>query len=39
MEFVGLTLLGGVVGGLLFGGLGAIFGLVMGFMGRLSQYR
>jgi hypothetical protein len=37
MEFVGFTLLGGIVGGLLLGGLGAIFGSVSGFMGRLSQ--
>jgi hypothetical protein len=37
IEFVGLTLLGGVVGGLLVGGFGAIFGFVVGFLGRLSQ--
>jgi hypothetical protein len=37
IEFVGLTLAGGVVGGLLLGGLGAIFGLVFGFMARLAQ--
>jgi hypothetical protein len=37
MEFIGLALLGGVVGGLLFGGLGAIFGFVLGFTARLSE--
>jgi hypothetical protein len=39
MEFVGLALLGSVVGGLLFGGLGAIVGFVLGFVGRLSEVR
>lgn len=36
-EFIAFTLAGGVVGGLLLGGLGAIFGLVFGFMARLAQ--
>lgn len=35
MEYAGLALLGGVVGDLLFGGLGAIFGFTLGFTGRL----
>jgi hypothetical protein len=37
MEYTGLALLGGIVGGLLFGGLGAIFGFVLGFTGRLPE--
>jgi hypothetical protein len=37
MEYTGLALLGGIVGGLLLGGLGAIFGFVLGFMGRLPD--
>jgi hypothetical protein len=37
MEFVGFALLGGVVGGLLLGGFGAIGGFVLGFTGRLSE--
>lgn len=37
MEFAGLALLGAFVGGLLFGGLGAIFGFVLGFVARLPE--
>lgn len=37
MEFAGFALLGGIVGGLLFGGLGAIFGFVLGFGARLPE--
>jgi MFS family permease len=37
MEYAGLALLGGIVGGLLLGGLGAIGGFVLGFMGRLPE--
>lgn len=37
MEFAGFALLGGVVGALLLGGLGAIFGFVLGLVGRLAQ--
>jgi LytS/YehU family sensor histidine kinase len=36
-EFVGLALLGAVVGGLLFGGIGVIVGLVLGFTMRLGE--
>jgi hypothetical protein len=32
-----LALLGSIVGGLLFGGLGAIFGAAVGFVARLSE--
>jgi hypothetical protein len=37
VEFAGFALLGGVIGGLLLGGLGAIFGMTLGFIGRLSE--
>jgi hypothetical protein len=37
MEFAGFALLGGIVGGLLFGGLGAIFGFALGFVARLPE--
>jgi hypothetical protein len=37
MEYAGLALLCAVVGGLLFGGLGAIFGFVLGFGARLPE--
>ncbi len=37
MEFAGFALLGGLAGGLLFGGLGAIFGFVLGFGARLPE--
>ena len=37
MEYAGLALLGAVVGGLLLGGLGAIFGFVLGFGARLPE--
>jgi hypothetical protein len=37
LETIGAGLLGGVVGGFLLGGLGAIFGFVFGVTGRLSQ--
>src|SRR3954447_7215591 len=33
----GLALLGAIIGGLLFGGLGAIFGAVVGFALRLGE--
>lgn len=36
-EFVGFALLGGVIGGLALGGLGAIFGFVIGFSLRLAE--
>ena len=37
LEYAGLALLGALVGGLLFGGLGAIFGFVLGFGARLPE--
>jgi hypothetical protein len=37
VELVGFALLGGVIGGLLLGGLGAIFGMTLGFIGRLTE--
>ena len=37
VEFAGFAILGGVLGGLLLGDLGAIFGFVLGFTGRLAQ--
>jgi len=37
MEYAGLALLCAVAGGLLFGGLGAIFGFVLGFGARLPE--
>jgi hypothetical protein len=37
IESVGAALVGSVVGGLLLGGLGAIFGFVFGLIARLSQ--
>jgi hypothetical protein len=37
IEYVGLALLGAVVGGLLLGGLGAIGGFVLGFGARLPE--
>jgi hypothetical protein len=37
MEFAGFAFLGGIVGRLLFGGLGAIFGFVLGFGARLPE--
>jgi hypothetical protein len=37
MEYAGLALLCAVVGGLLVGGLGAIFGFVLGFLARLPE--
>jgi hypothetical protein len=36
-EFAGLASLGAVVGGLLLGGVGAIFGFVLGFVARLPE--
>jgi hypothetical protein len=33
----GIALLGAIIGGLLFGGLGAIFGAAVGFVLRLSE--
>ena len=37
MEFLGFAFLGSIAGGFLVGGLGAIFGFFLGFIGRLSQ--